>query len=102
MEPAPAAAEDRPRHARRRGRQGLARRRRGSLSGRRGAGMAGQMARQSEGFGEGAFHVMSAWRRPPDKGGSERLLRAGGLIFPNPKPPAAPSAHDPLIRESKR
>src|SRR5438132_1945938 len=38
--------------------------------------------------------------RPPDKGGSERFLRAGGLIFGKPKPPAAPAAHDPLIRGS--
>ena len=45
VEPASSAAQARPRHARKRHRQGLARRRGGPLSGRRGAGMARALAR---------------------------------------------------------
>src|SRR5438105_15300071 len=98
MEPASTAAKDRARYAGQRGRQGLARGRRGSLSGRCGAGMAGQMARQSKGSGEGIVYMNGFLGRPPVKGGRE--LASGGLVFRNRKPPAAPSAHDPLIRGS--
>src|SRR5688572_26983475 len=44
------------------------------------------------------FRVFS---RPPVKGGKRATFASGGLVSRKTKPPAAPSAHDPLVRGSK-